>query len=258
MLAGFQKTAKKTVRQALGPVTAALFIRVPLNSWPAFVGRIHGIKTPKGTVRRSVPEPLGGANINILLELLRRTAHLQGAVAECGVFQGDSLIPMAIYLRQAGSTKAVYGFDSFEGFGDTIDEDNKLAHTELHPDAHRLGYSDTALDLVERKVKAFSLSNVRLIRGYFQTSLQLCRETAFSYVHLDCDTYTAYRDCLNYFYPRMADNGIISLDEYDDPPWPGCNKAVDEFLVEHPETLQQICLDNHIKYYFVKSPKSTF
>ena len=50
----------------------------------------------------------------------------------------------------------------------------------------------------------------------------------------------------------MSVGAVILLDEYNDPPWPGCNKAVDEFLAERPESLQLISLDNYEKYYIVK------
>jgi hypothetical protein len=46
--------------------------------------------------------------------------------------------------------------------------------------------------------------------------------------------------------------GIILVDEYNDPPWPGCNKAVDEFLMDKPEVLERIESDNYEKWFFAK------
>ena len=57
---------------------------------------------------------------------------------------------------------------------------------------------------------------------------------------------------LEFFYPRVTSGGVILFDEYNDPPWPGCNKAVDEFLADKPETLQEIERDNHVKYFIRK------
>ena len=71
---------------------------------------------------------------------------------------------------------------------------------------------------------------MQLVSGYFRDTLQEFSELRFSFVHLDCDIYASYMECLEFFYPRLAPGGIILLDEYNDPPWPGCNKAVDEFL----------------------------
>ena len=50
----------------------------------------------------------------------------------------------------------------------------------------------------------------------------------------------------------MCKNGAILLDEYDDPTWPGCKKAVDEFLADKEENCIQIQEDNQIKYYIQK------
>jgi hypothetical protein len=43
------------------------------------------------------------------------------------------------------------------------------------------------------------------------------------------------------------------LDEYNDPHWPGCNQAVDEFLACRPEKLERISQDGYEKYLIVKA-----
>lgn len=244
---------RRAIKQLLRRLTAPLFRTRPIKTWPAAIGRIHDLTIPRGVSPNPQPEPRGAANINILLEFLDRTAGVPGAVAECGVYRGCTLVPMAIYLRQTGSPKQVFGFDSFEGFGDVIRHDGQLAASEVDPNMRRDGFSDTSRDLVKSKLELFQLSGVELVPGFFSKSLPTCPERHFSFVHLDCDAYESYRDCLNHFYPLVAAGGIISMDEYNDPPWPGCNQAVDEFLSDKPEKLQEICLDNHIKYYFVKT-----
>ena len=99
----------------------------------------------------------------------------------------------------------------------------------------------------------FSLeSNINLIPGYFQNTLTQLNENQFSFVSLDCDIYTSYKVCLEFFFPRLTRGGIILLDEYNDPPWVGCNKAVDEFLFDKVEELIKIERDNFIKYYICK------
>jgi len=42
------------------------------------------------------------------------------------------------------------------------------------------------------------------------------------------------------------------INGYNDPPWPGCNKAVDEFLLGKPEELQLLEMDNFQKVFFCK------
>jgi hypothetical protein len=243
---------RQATKHVLRQLTAPVFTRIPLKSWPAAAGRIHDLSIPKGVIPNAKPEPRGPADINILLELLDRTARVDGAVAECGVYRGRTLVAMSIYLRQINSTKLVYGFDSFQGFGESIQHDLHLPTAEINPKLDARGFADTSYALVQRKITLFGLARTVLVPGFFETSLARCPEKVFSFAHLDCDTYTSYQQCLRHFYPRMARDGIVSLDEYNDPHWPGCNEAVDEFLKDKPESLEEICKDNHIKYYFRK------
>jgi hypothetical protein len=42
------------------------------------------------------------------------------------------------------------------------------------------------------------------------------------------------------------------MDEYKDPHWPGCPKAVDELLADKPERITEIKRDNLIKHCLCK------
>jgi hypothetical protein len=176
-----------------------------------------------------------------------------GELAECGVWEGASLIPIALFLRQRGIRKHIYGFDSFCGFDNSIEKDLQLGGAD-DPNKRVGGFSNTSLNLVQRKLKRFDLLNmVTLHDGYFKNTLYRVSDESFAFVHLDCDIYESYKTCLNFFYPRMVPGGIILLDEYNDPPWPGCNQAVDEFLADKREELIIAKSHNQMKYYLVKA-----
>ncbi len=242
---------KRLVKPGLRGLTAALYWNRPLASWPTLVGRLHDISVPRGVIPNPTPQPTGAANINNLIFLLERTRDISGDVAECGVYQGASLIPMAIWATQHNIRKTFFGYDSFEGFPDSIVKDQNMGGADLEGKRPG-GMNETSLELVAGKVKLFHMENVRLRKGFFSDTLRQDSGLRFSLVHLDCDTYDSYTECLNFFYPRMNLGAVILLDEYNDPPWPGCNKAVDEFLAERQESLQLISLDNYEKYYIVK------
>ena len=92
-----------------------------------------------------------------------------------------------------------------------------------------------------------------LVPGYFQDTLApTVGDRTFSFVHLDCDLYQSYRDCLTFFWPRLVPGGIILFDEYDDPSWPGCNLAVDEFVAEAQVTIQRVERDNYVRAFVTK------
>jgi hypothetical protein len=159
---------------------------------------------------------------------------------------------MGLYLRQRRINKTLYAFDSFEGFDPhSVLEDLKLGGTD-EDDRQESGFSNTSFELVSRKVDSMKLQNVRLVKGYFTDTLSAFAHSCFAFVHLDVDLYDSYRDCLRFFYPRVVTGGVILFDEYNDPPWPGCNKAVDEFMMGKPESLQLIQMDNYQKWYLVK------
>jgi hypothetical protein len=242
---------QRVLKPVLRLATASIYAHRPLSSWPPIVGRLHDIKVPRGAVPHPTPQPIGAANINNLIWLIEKTRHIPGDIAECGVFRGQSLIPMAIYVKQQGIGKKLYGFDSFEGFAPSVVEDLQLGGT--NDEWKKPGVmNETSRELVAAKAKTFGLDNLTLVKGFFDVTFPAFSSHRFSFVHLDCDAYAAYRDCIAFFYPRLNTGGIISFDEYNDPPWPGCNKAVDEFLADKPEKLRVVALDNYEKYYFVK------
>ena len=146
----------------------------------------------------------------------------------------------------------VFGFDSFEGFSESVNIDIHMGGP--HTDAKRVsGLSDTSYEEVRKKIDQFGLSSmVTLVRGYFSETLPRFNGRRMSFVYLDCDLYESYKDCLEFFYPRLSPGGIILMDEYNDPPWPGCNKAVDDFLKDKPEKPLEIVKDNFQKWYVSK------
>lgn len=226
--------------------------RLPLDEVPKWVGRLQEIQVPRAAPRNPVRASSGAANINVLVALLDEVQHLEGQLAECGVFRGSTLIPIGLYLKQRGSQKVVYGFDSFEGFDDSVSSEIALGGAP-NRQKRRGGFGDTSLDYVSEKVRRFHLEgHVRLVKGYLATTLPPFANFRFSFVHLDVDIYESYKAGLEFFHPRMVSGGVILLDEYNDPPWPGCNKAVDEFLADKPEALQEIERDNHVKYFIRK------
>lgn len=225
------------MRNQLNYVIGAVLGRVPLRRWPAFLSHLTGVLLPRGTVPHPTVKASGGANVNILLDCLDKTAALEGDVAECGVWRGRTLIAMGLYLRQMHSSKTLWGFDSFEGF------EQQTPHN----------FRDTSLRLVEEKAAIFRLSNVRVVAGYFRDSLRTVENCRFSFVHIDCDIYDSYKECLEFFGPRMVRDGMILFDEYDDQDWPGAKRAVDEFCQNANVSLNFVVRDNFRKAFIVNT-----
>lgn len=212
--------------------------QIPMSIWPPMVSRWTGVLTPRALIPHKTPTSSGGANVRMLFDFLDRTAQIDGSVAECGVWRGRTFIAMALYLKQKGSSKTLWGFDSFQGFDEPAPNDFKNA----------------SLALVEQKAEIFRLSNVRTVPGYFRESFAAVESCRFSFVHIDCDVYDSYKECLDFFYPRMNPNGVLLFDEYDDPEWPGANRAVDEFCDGHGIRLHSVVKDNYRKSFIMAPP----
>jgi O-methyltransferase len=246
------RAMRKLLRRSLKSVVAHHYRFKSVTDWPKWAGDLLEVKIPANLTRKPALSPEGGSNINIILALLDRTRDVPGDVAECGVFKGGSLMTIALYLRENGLGKHVYGLDSFQGFDGSVQKDLALGGAE---DGEKRvgGFGGTSLADVRAKLSGLRLSDtITLVPGYFADTLETLPSASFSFVHLDCDIYDSYEQTLEYFYPRTSSGGIILFDEYNDPPWPGCNFAVDQFLAEKPEKPSYINMNNYQKFFIQK------
>jgi hypothetical protein len=113
---------------------------------------------------------------------------------------------MAIWATQQNLKKTFFGYDSFEGFAERIVKDQQMGGADIECKRPG-GMNETSYELVASKLKSFRLQNVQLRKGFFNHTLPEESGTHFSFVHLDCDAYDAYFECLNFFYPRMSTGG---------------------------------------------------
>jgi hypothetical protein len=182
--------------------TAGMLRKPPIEAGIGWLGRLHEVAVPRAVVPNPSPSPCGPANINILFDLLERTQSVEGDIAECGVFRGRTLVSMALWLQQHRIPKHVFGFDSFAGFPDeAMQIDLALGGADLD-DKKLGGYSSTSHEALRRKIKRFGIENtVTLEPGAFSDSLMRQSNARFSFVHLDCDLYESYKDCLEFFLP---------------------------------------------------------
>lgn len=247
------KAARHSAGTLLRAWTRPLVRRGPIERLPGWLGTLHSIKVPANVEPNPQESPAGSANIRMIFQLLETTLSLPGNVAECGVWQGSTLLPTGLFLRRRAPTKRLVGFDSFKGLNETVSHDVRLGGDEDER-KHVGGFSNTSYEAVNQRVREFGLAQTAtLVPGYFQDTLAGYADWRFSFVHLDCVIYESYRTCLEFFYPRLVVGGVILLDEYNDPPWPGCTLAVDEFLADKPEKLTEIRSDNHVRYYLRKT-----
>ena len=138
---------KEQVRSTLQALSMSLYKDQPIRNWPAWVGRHYGINLPRNVARKAEPSPSGGANINIILDLLEQVKDIEGDIAECGVYRGATIATVAYWCQQTRIGKRIIGLNLFEGFDQAIDVDMRLGGEE---DLQRRpgGFSDTSIRIV--------------------------------------------------------------------------------------------------------------
>jgi len=183
--------------------------------------QLLGMGIPKDKIIREFIETTVKSRIVFLEKLGELFAEkpINGSVAEGGVFQGE----FACEINRIFPKKKLYLFDTFTGFDkrDTaIEEENKFSE---YGEAH---LSTTSEELVLNKLP--HAENVIIRKGYFPETAEGIDDT-FCFVNLDFDLYQPTLAGLEYFYPKMVNEGIILVHDYFSEGYKGVKEAVKIF-----------------------------
>ncbi len=196
---------------------------------------------------------------------------LEGDIAEIGVFRGSSLLATALFLKEIGSKKKVYGFDSFSGFPSYHPKDDLKLFEDLrernvisveHYEKYKLNkelkelakgkvvdvstistsedFSDNCYESLCRKIDYLKLDNVELIKGRFEETMTSSsfKDLELSVALIDCDLYSGYKTSLPFIWERLSKGGYVYLDEYYSLKFPGARIATDEFFSDKKDKPQ--------------------
>lgn len=168
------------------------------------------------------------------------TQQVVGDVVECGCWRGHSARMIADRLLQARWQGHFRVFDSFEGgLSDKTPEDREL-YGNTDPQATLMQKQlftsrKSAVAQVLQHCKFVSLHE-GWIPDVFAQVVGL-NDRRYALVHIDVDLYQPTLAALNQFGPRMAEGGIIVIDDYASSHFPGATRAVDEYREIHPPRL---------------------
>ena len=160
--------------------------------------------------------------------VLRR--KLQGDFVECGAWKGQSAYMISSILSENGFTGDFHIFDSFEGgLSDKVKKDKNLRGelTEKQIQEESELYSSSE-DEVKSCLRDFRF--IHLYKGWIPERFDEVEKRNISFVHIDVDLYEPTLDSLNFFYPKLVNDGVIVCDDYGVTQFPGAKRAVDEFL----------------------------
>jgi len=148
-------------------------------------------------------------------------SHIEGAVAELGVFQGD----FAKHINILFPDRTLYLFDTFEGFSETdIEKEKEIGTKRIFECSYN--YSGTSIELVMNKMKLPEKCVIR--KGFFPETTKGI-ESNFALVSLDADLYQPMLEGLKYFYPRLVNGGYIFVHDFFTDTFTGTKEAVMEY-----------------------------
>jgi O-methyltransferase len=178
------------------------------------------------------------------VEFLRYSLDLEGEVVECGAFLGLSSYVFCNYIRLADPDFEGAGyhiFDSFEGLSQPSEQDaiTDESFGAVGTHAQPAGSFHGSLDTVKTTLRDFP--GVEYHQGWIPESFAGQPERKYKFVHVDLDLYDPIKGAVEYFYPRLVKGGVIVIDEYGFPRWPGARRALDEFCQAHGLTTP-VCL----------------
>jgi O-methyltransferase len=160
-------------------------------------------------------------------------ARIPGAMAECGVWKGGSVMAVALTLLELGEVRDLYLFDTFEGMTPPTDRDITYAGVtaaELLASPTGRMRCDAAMDLVRSALAStgYPMDRVHLIQGRVEDTLPGLAPDRLALLRLDTDFYASTAHELEHLYPRVSAGGILVVDDYG--AWQGARQAVDEYF----------------------------
>ena len=155
-----------------------------------------------------------------LQELAERVSKVPGAVAELGVYKGDT----AWQINKFFPDRHFYLFDTFEGF---TEEDVVTERAYAMSRAEAGDFSDTSVAEVLERMTHPEMCSLR--KGHFPETSAGLAHVQFAFVSLDPDLYEPAFAGMEFFYPRMNEGGVILVHDYNNTQYRGVRQAVKEY-----------------------------
>lgn len=179
------------------------------------------------------------ASVCYAVEYVTRNA-IAGDVVECGVWRGGSMMAAALSLQHLGDTsRTLHLFDTFEGMTKPGEFDRE-ANTgrfasELLADASSGSPMRAIASLRDVRSNLQSAhypgERIRFVQGKVEETIPAHAPDQIAILRLDTDWYESTRHELEHLYPRLANRGVLIIDDYGY--WQGARKAVDEYIATH-------------------------
>jgi hypothetical protein len=175
-------------------------------------------------------------------------SRIEGAIVECGVWRGGSIMAIARTLLSLGVTdRDIYMYDTFTEMPEPSEKDEidlgGRAWSDLRDEAKDDPvHSYLPLDEVRRLIEATGYPSERLhfVQGMVEDTIPERAPDRIALCRLDTDFYASTLHELRHLYPRIVPGGVLLIDDYSR--FVGAKRAVDEYFQEtgQPILLQRL------------------
>lgn len=159
---------------------------------------------------------------------------VEGAIVECGVWRGGSMMMAALTLAALGKTdRQLFLFDTFAGHPRPNPERDLKEHYEFWLQRRRTDRSSSWAEVTLEEVRGnlsstgYPLDRVKFVKGIVQETIPAAAPEAIALLRLDTDWYDSTAHEMRHLYPRLVAGGVLILDDYGE--MPGQKQAFDEF-----------------------------
>ncbi|MDD1968917.1 TylF/MycF/NovP-related O-methyltransferase [Pseudomonas sp. NPDC090203] len=192
------------------------------------------------------------------IELFKMVQDVPGAIIECGVYKGNSLMlymQLSMILEPYAINRSIIGFDTFSGFR-SIDAEEDPA------DINETMFSDTDESIIQEMIDANDLvrpvnriPRCEIIKGDIMETVPAFPKTrpdlVVAMLILDTDLYSSTKVALETFLPYMPKGAIVVLDEVAYRNFPGETAALREVLDLNKVELKRLPFDSCVGYFRV-------
>jgi len=190
------------------------------------------------------------------IELFKMVQDIPGAIIECGVYKGNSLMlymQLSMILEPYAINRSIIGFDTFSGFA-SIDAE------EDPSDINENMFSDTDESIIQDMIDANDLvrpvnriPRCEIIKGDIMETVPAFPKTrpdlVVAMLILDTDLYSSTKVALETFLPFMPKGAIVVLDEVAYRNFPGETSALREVLDLNKVELKRLPFDSCVGYF---------
>lgn len=168
-------------------------------------------------------------------------AGIPGAILECGVWKGGSMMMAAYSLLDAGCRdRDLYLYDTYAGHPQPDAERDVDIHGKHLVEEYRKrqssdGFSDWArvsIEEVEANMRStgYPSEKIHLIKGKVEDTIPAKSPQQIAILRLDTDWYESTLHTLDHLFPRLAVGGVLIIDDYGH--MKGAKMAVDEYFAK--------------------------